>query len=83
MTKLPSIKQMANRANSGHYAALLATRDKRRAVGPNAYMSEIRGMMTCLSTLRAWGCIDGDELTDRGRELLRVLDETRKPWGAA
>lgn len=74
MNKPPSIKQMVNRANSGHLRALRACRDDTLAVSEAEPMSSVRGMMTVFSTLRRWGCVEGDQLTERGRELLTALE---------
>lgn len=74
MSALPSVKQMLNRAQSGHLKALQAIAEGRVILGSAAFDSEIRGMRICLSTLRKWECIAdaaGDlVLTDRGRALL-------------
>lgn len=70
----PSIKQMMNRANSGHLRALRACRDNTTAVNDAEPISAVRGMMTVFSTLRRWGCVEGDQLTGRGRELLAHME---------
>ena len=77
--RLPSIKQMAQRCNSGHRNALARIADKSQIVRPNATDGEIRGWRTVLSTLRRWQCIavgdvgEGLVLLDRGRDLLAEL----------
>ena len=77
--KLPTVRQMACRALSGHRAALHNLANGLPVVRPNAFASEIRGMQTVMSTLRGWGCIDGaGELTATGRELLAVLESRRR-----
>lgn len=73
MDRQPSIKQMVNRANSGHRQML-----RHYAGGTKAdpqTMGELRGLKTVMATLRAWGCVDSGQITDRGRELLVALDE--------
>lgn len=79
-TKLPSVAQMANRANSGHRRALQAVRDKTTTVGPTAQAGEIRGMATVMQTLRRWECIADGQLTERGQLLLTRLEQRHKPW---
>jgi hypothetical protein len=69
----PSIRQMVQRSNSGHRSALDAVAEGRPALRPGAYASEYRGMRIVFSTLRRWGCIDGDQLTERGRQLRDAL----------
>lgn len=68
--KQPSIPQMLNRALSGHERYLRAVAEGRPVLGPTASASEMRGMMKVASTLRRWGCVDGDALTERGAALL-------------
>jgi hypothetical protein len=64
----PSIRQMRARMNSGHLQVLEALRDGRKLTAGR--MSDARGLMTCRDTLVKWGAIDGEALTDIGRELL-------------
>lgn len=78
MTALPSVKQMVNRASEGHYKALKAFRDTTALVSTTTPDSAVRGYMSALRTLRAWECINGDQLTDRGRELIAAYEEK---WG--
>jgi predicted MarR family transcription regulator len=80
-----SIKQMCSRVNSGHRTILARLADGPLAAGdttasPNR--NDIRGLITCLGTLRKWGCVTTtrtgireytDEITDRGRDLLEAL----------
>jgi hypothetical protein len=75
MNGLPSIKQMLNRANSGHRRALNAIAHSKPLLGPTAYAGEIRGMQSVLSTLRRWDCVSNDGLTERGEELRTLLNE--------
>jgi hypothetical protein len=67
----PSISQMAARANSGHVAWLKAYNEGRTPKAQRA--GDARGLMTCRDTLLKWGAIDGDQITDVGRALLREL----------
>jgi hypothetical protein len=69
---LPSVAQMANRANNGHRRALRAYHDDTMIATEGT--GDIRGMVVILATLRRWQCISGDEITARGQELLDVLD---------
>lgn len=82
MAAVPSVKQMINRANSGHLKALRAYRDGTLAVGPTEPDSAVRGMMTVLRTLRGWGCVEGDVLTDRGCALLAALEQRDAEYNA-
>lgn len=83
---LPSIKQMANRANGAHRAILAALID-----GTPYQMrstSDARGYSTAKSTLLKWGCIESVResfaeppravVTQRGRELLSALRAVSK-----
>jgi hypothetical protein len=56
--------------NSGHRAWLEALRDGVKPGHPNMPASEWRGLVTCRQTLLGWGAIEGDRLTDVGRQLL-------------
>jgi len=78
----PGIAQMVNRSNSGHLKALRSVRDSSVMVGASEPASAVRGAMTVLSTLRRWECIEGDALTDRGRDLLAALEEREAAWCA-
>jgi len=64
----PSMKQMRARMNSGHRQLLEAVRDGRKLIAGR--ISDARGLMTCRSTLVMWGAIEGDDLTEIGRQLL-------------
>lgn len=75
---LPSVKQMANRMNTGHYNALKAFRDAASLEHSGMTDGAVRGYLTVLRTLRGWDCIEGDAITDRGRALIAAY-ETK--WG--
>lgn len=64
----PTLKQMRARMNSGHRQVLEAVRDGRKLSAGR--MSDARGLMTCRSTLVMWGAIEGEGLTEVGRQLL-------------
>lgn len=73
---MPSVPQMLCRMNDGHYRALVSIRSCVPILRANAGMGEVRGMRTCIRTLRRWGCIDsnGDMLTTTGVDLLRAWE---------
>lgn len=67
----PSIAQMRARANSGHRQVLEAIRDGRKLA--SIRIGDARGLMTCRATLIGWGAIEGESLTDTGRDLLAAI----------
>lgn len=80
----PTVAQMVTRSNTGHLRLLRAYRDDSTATGPATTDASIRGLMTALRTLRRWGCVEGDALTDTGRDLLARLEardaKARQSW---
>lgn len=73
--RLPSVPQMVNRSLHGHHKALRCLADGNRFHGPGAGMGAQRGLRTIVATLRRWECMtEGEQITDRGRELLAALD---------
>jgi hypothetical protein len=76
--KLPSVGQMAARANTAHRVALTSLAAGRRVYDDcSPSLSDLRGMATALRTLARWGCIEPAEpvsrVTERGFELLQRL----------
>lgn len=66
-----SIGQLLNRMHSGHRHALLwAAGEKPHPVQPSSPDWSHRGFIKTRNTLRRWGALDGDTLTEIGRELL-------------
>lgn len=80
--RLPSAKQMLVRSQSGHRIILEAAQAG-RAVDRPRFVSEVRGFATARGTLLAWQAIAPTHeagiytLTERGRELLALLDARR------
>jgi hypothetical protein len=74
MDSQPSIKQMVFRAHGLHHATLRAYDRNARVRSATWAYGNRRAQQTVLATLARWGCIDGDRLTGRGRELLEALD---------
>jgi len=78
----PSLKQMMNWINLGHYALLAAHwADKIDELLTMSSDRELRGLHTCQQTLIRWDCIRPHGarylLTDRGRELMDEITNTR------
>ncbi len=71
--RLPSLKQMLIRSNSGHRSLLRAARDgsSLSTSTDGAYW----GYKRCLATLIQWDCLEQGKLTDRGVQLLGALEE--------
>lgn len=72
--KLPSLPQMVNRSASGHRRVLAAIANGDPIGTVHDSPGALRGLRICLQTLYRWQCIDGETLTERGRELLAALD---------
>jgi hypothetical protein len=69
-----TIKQMAARANSGHVTVLKRLLETGDIGHPLDRVSDIRGLKKCYFTLRRWGCIENDAVTETGHELLKAKD---------
>lgn len=80
--RLPSIRQMAQRANEGHLKALLRLIGGRPVVASTEPPSAIRGMRTVMATLARWECtevVNGHTYaTERGCTLAGALVD--KGW---
>lgn len=74
MSRLPTMGQMVNRSNDGHRKALRCIAEGRSLLGPAEPTSSLRGMRTILGTLYRWDCVADDKLTERGRDLLALLE---------
>ncbi len=64
----PSLKQMKARMLSGHRYVLAALRDGKKVTANSD--GEWRGYRKVIVTLRSWGAIDDNGITEIGRQLL-------------
>lgn len=70
---LPSVKQCLSRMGPIHARILRGEK-----LWGGASLSDGRGWNTAKATLRRWGAVDGNAITDRGREILTAWDARQR-----